>query len=154
MAQTNPQAIKQLLNEGTPQSIADSRLSLSYKAVVTAQLTRYFAGKPIQPGDDEFDLMAADWTSILQDAVPEYRLAEVFENVRRNRTTTFALEPSEIRAEWDRMKIAEKSLRPTDVPVFAKDVCKQCNGTGTRTFKKFDSVLGREYTYGEECDHK
>jgi hypothetical protein len=154
MAQTNPQAIKQLLNEGTPVSTGDSRLSLSYGAVVAEQLTNYFAGKPAQPGDDEFDLMVADWTRVLQDVVPEYRLAEAFINVRRNRPTTFALEPSEICAEWDRMKLAERSLRPTAAPVFAKEVCKQCNGTGTRTFKRFDSVLGREYEYGEACDHQ
>jgi hypothetical protein len=117
-------------------------------------LTNYFAGKPIQPGDDEFDLMVADWTNILQHAVPEYRLAEVFASVRRNRTTNFALEPHEITAEWDRMRQAEKSLRPTQAPVFAKDVCIHCNGTGTKLFKAFDKQLGKEYTYGKACDHQ
>lgn len=152
MAQTNPQAIRALLNEGTPQSVDGSKLSLSYKAVVTAQLTNYFAGKPSQPGDEEFDLMVEDWTQILQDAVPEYRLAEVFVNVRRNRTSTFALEPAEISAEWVRMKQAEKALRPAQAPVFAKDVCPNCNGTGTRLRKRVDVQLGREYTYGEACE--
>jgi hypothetical protein len=98
--------------------------------------------------------MVADWTNILQHDVPEYRLAEVFVNVRRNRSTTYALEPSEIKAEWDRMKQAERSLRPTQAPVFAKEVCRQCNGTGTRLFKKTDVALGREYEYGEACDHQ
>jgi hypothetical protein len=129
-------------------------LSPSYGAVVAEQLTRYFAGKSFQPGDDEFDLMVADWTMILQNAVPEYRLTEVFENVRRSRSTTFALEPAEIKTEWDRMKAAERNLRPAEHPVFAKDVCKQCNGTGTRLFKAVDKQLGREYTYGEECNHQ
>lgn len=122
--------------------------------MVTAQLTNYFAGKPFQPGDDEFTLMVADWTNILQHYVPEYRLPEVFANVRRNRTTTYALEPSEIKAEWDRMKQAERALRPSESPVYSKDVCKQCNGTDTRVFKRFDKVLGREYEYGEACDHQ
>src|ERR1051326_985974 len=145
MERVNPQAIKRLLNEGTPLSTEDLPLSPSYGAVVAEQLTKYFAGKPVQPGDDEFDLMVADWTGILQEIVPEYRLAEVFANVRRNRTKTFALEPSEICAEWDRMKHAERALRPAQKPAFAKDVCKDCNGTGTKLIKKMDFELGREY---------
>ena len=151
MAQTNPQAIRALLNEETQNSDEDSAGRSSYRAAINLQLTNYFAGKPVQPGGDEFDLMVDDWTRILQDVVPEYRLAEAFVNVRRNRTTTFALEPSEIIAEWARMKQAERVLRPAQAPVFAKDVCPECNGTGTRLRKRVDVQLGREYTYGEAC---
>lgn len=118
------------------------------------QLTKYFAGNPAKPGDEEFRVMVATWTEALQDIVPEYRLAEVFVYVRQRRTTTFQLQPEEICTAWRAMKESEKVLRPTQAPVFAKDVCKQCNGTGTRLFKKFDKVLGREYVYGEACDHQ
>jgi len=98
--------------------------------------------------------MIATWTETLQDIVPEYRLAEVFVHARRNRSTTYQLDVSEICAAWKEMKEAERVLRPTEKPTYAKEVCKQCNGTGTRLFKKFDSVLGREYMYGEACDHQ
>lgn len=154
MGQVNPRVIRQLLNEGTPVSTDASRLSPSYEAEVKEQLTKYFAGKQAQPGDDEFDLMVADWTTILQDVVPEYRLAEVFVNVRRTRTTTFSLEPSEICGAWQQMKDAEKVLRPTKVSAFAKNVCPDCNGTGTKLVKKTDFDLGREYVDGQACKHE
>lgn len=98
--------------------------------------------------------MISTWTETLQDAVPEYRLAECFVHVRQHRTTTFQIQPEEIVAAWNQIKQAELALRPTEKPTFAKDVCGQCNGTGTRLFKKIDRVLGREYTYGEDCNHQ
>lgn len=98
--------------------------------------------------------MVETWTDALQDVVPEYRLPEVFVYVRQRRATTFQLQPEEVCAAWNAMKIAERNLRPAEHPVFAKDVCRQCNGTGTRLFKAVDKQLGREYTYGEACDHQ
>lgn len=98
--------------------------------------------------------MVSEWTRVLQDVVPEYRLAEVFVRVRQTRTTVFAMDVSEICRTWDEMKSAERSLRPATRPIYSKDVCKQCNGTDTRLFKRFDPVLGREYEYAEVCDHQ
>src|SRR5689334_9829244 len=131
MEQVSPQAIRRLLNEENPLSTDNSRLSPSYGAVVAEQLTKYFAGNPSKPIGDEFRTMIGTWTETLQDVVPEYRLAECFVYVRQHRTTTFQIQPEEICAAWEAMKQAERALRPTQAPVFAKDVCRQCNGTGT-----------------------
>lgn len=154
MNQVDKQAIQALLNEGSPLSTDTSRLSPSYGAAVAEQLAKYFAGNPAKPGDAEFRLMVATWTETLQDVVPEYRLADVFVWVRRNRSTTFQIDVSEICSAWKQMKEAERSLPPPNQSVWAKDVCKDCNGTGTKLVKRMDFQLGREYTYGEYCDHR
>lgn len=154
MEQIKPEQIQRLLNEGTPQPSELPNVRASYAASVMEQLNRYFAGNPARPVDEEFDLMVETWTITLQDLVPEYRLAECFVYVRQHRTSTFQIQVEEICAAWESMKAAERALRPVDHPVFAKDVCKQCNGTGTKLFKAFDKQLGREYTYGAPCDHQ
>jgi hypothetical protein len=118
------------------------------------QLNLYFAGNPARPVDEEFDLMVESWTLTLQDAVPEYRLPEVFVHVRRNRVNTFVLDVSEICGAWQQMKAAERALRPTQKPTYATEVCKDCNGTGTKLVKRMDRELGREYVYGEACNHQ
>lgn len=118
------------------------------------QLTRYFAGNPARPVDDEFELMVESWALTLQDLVPEYRLAEVFVYARQNRATTYQLDVSEICSAWNAIKAAERVLRPAEKPsAFAKDVCIHCNGTGTKLIKRMDFELGREYVYGEPCTH-
>jgi hypothetical protein len=78
----------------------------------------------------------------------------VFVHVRRNRTTNFQVDVSEICAAWRQMKEAERALRPTQKPTYATEVCKDCNGTGTKLVKRMDRELGREYVYGEACNHQ
>jgi hypothetical protein len=98
--------------------------------------------------------MIATWTETLQDVVPEYRLAEAFVYARQHRSTTFQLDVSEVCAAWAQIKEAERVLRPAQKPAFAKEVCKDCNGTGTKLIRKMDFDLGREYTYGMACNHE
>src|SRR5690242_12126543 len=114
MEQVKPEQIKRLLNEGTPQSSGIVTVRASYAASVTDQLNLYFAGNPVRPVDDDFDLMVESWTLTLQDLVPEHRLPEVFIHARQNHATTFVLDVSEICSAWNQMKTAERALRPME----------------------------------------
>src|ERR1043165_169257 len=107
MEPVNPEHIKRLLNEGTPQPSVNSNVRDSYVAEVTEQLTRYFAGNPAKPIDEEFDLMVEAWTLTLQDAVPEHRLAEAIAHARRTRNSTFTLDVSEVCTAWQVIKASE-----------------------------------------------
>jgi hypothetical protein len=128
-------------------------LSPSYGVVVAEQLTKYFAGNPSKPGDEEFRLMIGTWTESLQDVVPEYRLPDVFVWLRQNRTSTFQLSVEEVCQAWQKMKVAERVLKPVEKPAFATDVCRDCNGTGTKLRTRRDHDLGMDYVYGEHCYH-
>lgn len=126
----------------------------SYAAEVTEQLTKYFAGNPAKPIDEEFDLMVDAWTETLQDTVPEHRLAESIAEARRTRNSNFTLDVSEVCAAWQRLKAAERSTPPIGTFDWrATNVCPKCKNTGTRVFVKRDPILGRDYEYGEACSH-
>jgi hypothetical protein len=118
------------------------------------QLNRYFAGNPARPVDDEFDLMVETWTLTLQDVVPEHRLAECVTSARRERNSNFTLDVSEVCHAWQRIKAAERAVPPVGTYDWkSKEVCPKCNNTGTQLFVKRDPILGRDYTYGEKCEH-
>lgn len=148
--------IKRLLNEGEPQASTDSsRLSMSYGHRVAEELTKLFAGNPSRPSENEFRLMVAAWTQVLQDVVPEYRLAEAFVHARRNRNSTFAIDVSEICAAWQQIREAERNALPRlgQYDFRGTNVCPTCNGTGTKLVVKRDNTLGRDYTFATHCSH-
>lgn len=126
---------------------------MSYGAAVAEQLMRYFAGNPAKPGDREFELMVAEWTRILQDAVPEYRLGDAFVYARQTRNSNFQMDVSEVCAAWKLIQDAERSVPPTGSYEWsrARKVCPDCNNTGTRLVIKRDAQLGRDYTFGIPC---
>lgn len=114
----------------------------------------YFAGNPAKPIDEEFDLMVHAWALTLQNSVPEHRLSESIAEARRTRSSNFTLEPAEVWAAWERIKASERAVPPLGTYDWrARDVCSQCNGTGTRRFTKRDPILGRDCVYGEACYH-
>jgi hypothetical protein len=154
MEQINSERIKQLLNEGTPQPSGHANVRPSYAASVMNQLNRYFAGNPARPVEDEFDLMVEAWTLTLQDLVPEHRLAECIASARRERTSTFTLDVSEVCVAWQRIKVAERESMPRigRYDFRGKEVCPHCNNTGTRLIVKRDPFLQRDYTYGVPCE--
>lgn len=100
--------------------------------------------------------MVAAWTQVLQDAVPEHRLAEVFVYARQNRNSTFQMDVSEVCAAWKTIRESERYALPRvgQYDYRGTEVCPKCNGTGTFLFVKRDPVLGRDYTYGKACDHQ
>lgn len=127
----------------------------SYAAEVVEQLTRYFAGNPAKPVDDEFDLMVEAWTLTLQDTVPEHRLSESISEARRSRNSNFILDVSEVCAAWQRIKAAERSTPAIGTYDWrGKEVCPHCHNTGTKLVVKRDPVSGRDYTYGMPCEIK
>jgi hypothetical protein len=150
MERINPQAIKRLLKEDSKDV---SRLSMSYGAQVSEQITKMFAGNPAAPEGDEFRLMVASWTEALQDVVPEYRLNDAFIYARQHRNSTFPMDVSEVCAAWKAIKDAERSIPPTGSYEWgrARKVCPDCNNTGTKLIVKRDEQLGRDYTYGVPC---
>ena len=154
MEQINPERIKQPLNEGTPSPSESASVRPSYAASVMSELNRYFAGNPTRPVGGEFDLMVEAWTLTLQDLVPEHRLAECIASARRERTSTFTLDVSEVCASWLRIKTAEREAMPRvgQYDYRGKEVCPKCNNTGTRLIVKRDPVLQRDYTYGVPCE--
>lgn len=153
MEQPNPEHIRRLLNEGTPQPSATANVRPSYAASVMDQLNRYFAGNPARPVEDEFDLMVDAWTLTLQDTVPEHRLAEAIANARQSRNSNFVLDVSEVCSAWQRIKAAERAVPSIGTYDWrARDVCPHCNNTGTRLIVKRDPVLGRDYTNGVPCE--
>ena len=156
MEQINPERIKQLLNEGTPQPSGRANVRTSYAASVMNELNRYFAGNPSRPVDEELDLMVEAWTLTLQDLVPERRLAECIASARRERSSTFTLDVSEVCGAWQRIKTAEREAMPRvgQYDFRGKEVCPHCNNTGTRLMVKRDPLLQRDYTYGVSCEIK
>jgi hypothetical protein len=119
-------------------------------------LTRYFAGNPAKPIDEEFDLMVDAWVDALQHSVPERRLGECIADARRERKSTFILEPSDVYAVWLRIKAAERDAMPRigQYDYRGKEVCPECKNTGTRLIVKRDQLLNRDYTYGLHCEIK
>lgn len=117
------------------------------------QLTKYFAGSPSKPGDREFLLMVQEWTRVLQDKVPEYRLGDAFVQARQTRNSTFQLDVSEVCAAWNVIREAERYTPPVGSYEWsrAREVCADCNGTGTVLFVKRDPILMRDYTYAKYC---
>jgi hypothetical protein len=120
---------------------------------VSEQLTKMFAGNPSTPDAEEFRLMVATWTEALQDVVPEHRLNDAFLHARRNRSSNFLMDVSEVCGAWGAIREAEKSIPATGSYEWsrAREVCPDCNNTGTKLIVKRDPTLGRDYTYGVPC---
>lgn len=114
---------------------------------------KLFAGNPSRPSESEFKLMVGAWTETLQNAVPEYRLAEAFVFARQHRNSSFQLDVSEVCAAWLQIRDAEKRLPPVGSYDWdrARKVCPDCHNTGTKPIVRRDEQLGRDYTYGVPC---
>jgi len=113
----------------------------------------YFAGNPAKPGDREFELMVAEWTRVLQDAIPEYRLGDAFVHARQNRNSNFQMDVSEVCAAWNVIRDAERSMPACGSYEWsrARQVCHDCNNTGTKLIVKRDAQLGRDYVHSVPC---
>lgn len=98
--------------------------------------------------------MVATWTEALQDVVPEYRVADAFVHARQHRNSTYLLDVSEVCAAWKVIHEAEKRMPPVGSYEWsrAREVCPDCNNTGTKLVVKRDTQLGRDYTYGTPCE--
>lgn len=153
MERVNPEAIRRLLNDGNPISEDTQRLSPSYGARVAEELMKLFAGNPSRPSESEFKLMVGAWTETLQDAVPEYRLGDAFVHARRTRNSNFQLDVSEVCNAWKTIREAERSIPATGSYEWsrAREVCADCNNTGSKLMVKRHPVLGRDYTYSVPC---
>jgi hypothetical protein len=99
--------------------------------------------------------MVAVWTEALQDVVPETRIGEAFVYARQNRNSSFLMDVSEVCAAWKTLRESEKHVIPRigQYDYRGTEVCRHCNGTGTKLTVKRHPVLGRDYTYGELCKH-
>lgn len=115
-----------------------------------------FAGNPSRPEGEELRVMVAAWTQVLQDVVPEHKLAEAFVYARQNRNSTFQMDVSEVCNGWTKLREAQRMALPRvgQYDFRGTEICRHCNGTGTRLVVKRDPTLGRDYTYGIICRHE
>lgn len=141
-------------SETTNSSSGTSLASSSYAAKVGEILTKSRVGTAQQLIDDEFDYTLQTWLEVLYGHVPEARLNDAYVHASRTRNSTFPLTQFELCEAWNQIRAAERAVPPIGTYDWrGEKVCPHCNGTGTKLVVKRDSVLQRDYTYGEPCNH-
>lgn len=127
--------------------------SRSYAAAVGEILTKSRAGIAQQLSDEEFDFTVDSWVEVLYGHVPEARLNDAYVHASRTRSSTFPLTQYELCDAWNQIRTAERNAPPIGTYDYrGREVCPDCNDTGTKLIVKRDLVLGRDYTYGVPCD--
>lgn len=106
-----------------------------------------------QLSDDEFQFTLAAWVEVLYGHVPEAKLNDAYIHASRTRNSTFPLTQFELCEAWNQIKAAERSIPPVGSYEWsrAREVCPDCNNTGTRLVVKRHPVLGRDYSYAIPC---
>jgi hypothetical protein len=131
-----------------------STLSISYAARVSEVITKARAGLTPYLEPDEFKFLVGQWTETLLGFVPEYRLNDCYLHAARTRDTSFPMTATDMCNAWRQIQEAERSTPSVGTYDWsrAREVCSECNGTGTVLFVKRREDLGRDYTYARYCN--
>jgi len=127
-------------------STATSILSKSYAAMLAEIITKSNVGRQ-QFTREETQLAVGVFYEVLYGAVPEQRLNDCYLFVKRNRATTFALQPEELCAAWNEIKAAER-YKNTSTKQLTHGFCEKCNNTGTEVIRQ------PGYTNARPCNHQ
>lgn len=117
-------------------------------------VTKSRAGSVSQFTDDEeYKFVVGTWVETLAGVVPESRLNDCYLHAARNRDNSFPMSATDMCNAWKQIKEAERSMPATGTYEWsrAREVCHDCNSTGTILFVKRHAVLGRDYTFGKPC---
>ena len=134
--------------ETAANSCATSPWSKTYAARVGEILTKSRAGNAQQLSDEEFQFALAAWLEVLYGAVPEHRLNDCYVFAKRNRSTTFALQPEELCMAWNEIRQSEMHKQP-NAKQLTHGFCEKCNNTNTEAIRNERGAI----IAGKPCSH-
>lgn len=95
---------------------------------------------------EETQVAVGVFYEVLFGVVPEQRLNDCYVFVKRNRATTFALQPEEIASAWGQIRESER-YKNNPVKQITHGFCEKCNNTGTEVIRQAG------YEGARPCEH-